>query len=81
MAARLRLQFGAAAFGFDGGDGVGVGGVLDQLEGDGVAGFGVLGQVDVGHSAASEFAEDFVFADFAAGGGDHYWRLRQCGAG
>ena len=48
-----RLQFRAAALGFDGVDRVGVGGVLDQLERDGVAGLGVLREVDVGHAAAS----------------------------
>ncbi len=52
--------------------GVGVGAVLDELERHGAIGFGILRQIDVGHAAAAELAEDLVLAEFAAGGGDHF---------
>ncbi len=68
---QVRLQLRAAAFRFDGGDGIGVGGVLDQLERHRLAVFGVVGEVHVGHPAASQFADDLVLADLAAGRGDH----------
>src|ERR1035438_3678030 len=68
---QVRLQFGAAAFRLNGGDGIGVCAVLDQLERHRATVFRVLRQVHIGHPAASQLANDFVFADFAAGGGDH----------
>ena len=63
--------FSAAAFRLYGGDGIGVGRVLDQLERHRAAVFRVLRQIHVGHAAASQLANDFVLADFATGGGDH----------
>src|SRR5205823_5971824 len=65
----------AAALGFDGIARVGVVGVLDQLERDGVAGHGVHREVHIGHAAAAQLLADLVFANLAAGRCDHLWPL------
>ena len=49
----------------------GIGRVLDQFERHGAAVFGVGREVDVGHAAPSQLADDFILADSAAGVRDH----------
>src|SRR6202044_2852304 len=44
----------------------------DGLKGDGAIGFGILREIDVGHAAAAELAEDLILAELTAGGGDHF---------
>jgi hypothetical protein len=68
---QARLQFGAAAFGFDGVAGVGVGAVLDQLERHGLGGFAVESQVHIGHAAAPQLLADLELSEPAPGGGNH----------
>ena len=65
------LQLRSAPLGLDGIASVGVRAVLDQLQGQHLAVFAVLGQVHVGHPAAAQLLADLVLPELPAGRCDH----------
>ena len=69
---QVRLQHRPAAFRFDGVARIGVGALLNQLQGHRLTQRGIVRQVHIGHTAAAEFLADLILAEFARSRRDHF---------